>query len=84
MRFITGPGGNIVSAGRTDTLNGGSDLYPLATLKWARGNGNWLAYTMAGIPVGAYDPNRLANMGLNHWSLDAGGGCTYFDAKGWA
>jgi len=61
---------------RTDTVEGGSDLYPLATLKWNGGNRNWLAYAMGGIPLGAYQVGRLANIGLNHWSLDAGGGYT--------
>lgn len=78
---ITGPGGTPNSASRTDKVEGGSDLYPLATLRWNRGNGNWLAYTMAGVPVGAYEVGRLANIGLNHWSLDAGGGYTYLDAN---
>jgi hypothetical protein len=78
---ITGPAGNAINRSRTDTVEGGSDLYPLATLKWNRGNGNWLAYTMAGVPTGAYQKGRLANIGLNHWSLDAGGGYTYLDAK---
>lgn len=78
---ITGPRGNTINLSRTDTVEGGSDLYPLATLKWNRGNGNWLAYAMGGIPVGAYQVGRLANIGLNHWSLDAGGGYTYLDGK---
>ena len=36
---------------------------------------------MGGVPVGAYEVGRLANIGLNHWSLDAGGGYTYLDTK---
>ena len=78
---ITGPRGNTINRSRTDTVEGGADLYPLATLKWTDGNSNWLAYTMGGVPVGAYEVGRLANIGLNHWSLDAGGGYTYLDAK---
>jgi hypothetical protein len=78
---LTGPGGNTINRSRTDTVEGGADLYPLATIKWTQGNGNWLAYTMGGVPVGAYEVGRLANIGLNHWSLDAGGGYTYLDAK---
>ena len=62
-------------------MEGGGDLYPLATLRWTQGNNNWLAYAMGGVPVGAYQVGRLANIGLNHWSLDAGGGYTYLDAK---
>ncbi len=40
-----------------------------------------MAYTMAGVPVGSYELGRLSNLGTNHWSLDAGGGYTYLDAK---
>lgn len=78
---ITGPRGNTINRSRTDTVEGGSDLYPLASLKWNRGNGNWLAYAMGGIPTGAYQVGRLANIGLNHWSIDAGAGYTYLDTK---
>ena len=78
---LTGPGGNTINRSRTDTVEGGGDLYPLATLRWTQGNSNWLAYAMGGVPVGAYQVGRLANIGLNHWSLDAGGGYTYLDAK---
>lgn len=78
---ITGPQGNTINLSRTDTVEGGSDLYPMAQLKWNSGNSNWLAYAMGGVPVGAYDVGRLANIGLNHWSLDAGAGYTYLDAK---
>jgi hypothetical protein len=78
---ITGPQGNPVNLSRSDTVEGGSDLYPMATLKWSRGNSNWLAYAMAGIPVGAYELGRLANIGINHWSLDAGAGYTYLDPE---
>jgi hypothetical protein len=31
--------------------------------------------------VGAYKKGRLANVGINHWAVDAGGGYTYFDQK---
>ena len=77
---VTGPLGNTISARRTDTLTGGSDLYGLGTLKWHEGNNNYLAYTMFGVPTGAYQLGRLANAGINHWSIDGGGGYTYLDA----
>jgi hypothetical protein len=77
---VTGPLGNTISAKRTDTLTGGSDLYDLGTLKWHEGNNNYLAYTMFGVPTGAYQLGRLANAGTNHWSIDGGGGYTYLDA----
>src|SRR5688572_26337946 len=78
---ITGPQGNPINVGRTDTVSGGGDLYAMGTLKWAQGKNNWLAYLNAGIPVGAYQVGRLANIGINHWSVDAGGGYTYLDTE---
>ncbi len=78
---ITGPQGNTINLSRTDTVEGGADLYPMATLKWNRGNDNWMAYAVGGVPVGAYELGRLANIGLNHWSIDAGAGYTYLDPK---
>ena len=76
---LTGPYGTTLSGGSSDSVTGGGDLFPQGTLKWSDGNNNFLAYTMAGIPTGAYQVNRLANIGLNHWSIDAGGGYTYVD-----
>ncbi|UVJ46290.1 transporter [Pseudomonas sp. LS1212] len=78
---ITGPRGRSFSGGVDDSLNGGSDLYLLGTLKWNHGVHNFMAYSMGNIPVGAYDPDRLVNIGLGHASLDAGGGYTYFDKE---
>lgn len=78
---LTGPRGRSFSGGTDDTLKGGSDLYLLGTLKWNHGVHNFMAYSMGNLPVGAYDPDRLVNIGLGHASLDAGGGYTYFDKK---
>ena len=58
-----------------------ADLYPLGTVKWNNGIHNYMAYVMAGVPVGSYEVGRLANIGSNHWSVDVGGGYTYFDKK---
>ena len=57
------------------------DLAPLATLKWNQGVNNYMTYVTAGIPVGAYNPRSLANIGVGFWSVDAGGGYTYSDDK---
>jgi hypothetical protein len=78
---VAGPSGNTFTGTRTDTVSGGSDLYGLGTLKWHDGNNNYLAYTMFGAPTGAYQLGRLANLSTNHWSIDGGGGYTYFDAQ---
>lgn len=76
---LTGPGGAALSGNASDSLTAVGDLYPAASLRWNEGNHNWLAYTQAGMPVGAYQAGRLANMGVNHWSADLGGGYTYLN-----
>ena len=78
---VTDALGNTVFRSRTDKLTGGSDLYPLGTLKWNDGVNNWMVYGMGDIPVGAYAVGRLANIGINHAAIDGGGGYTYFDPK---
>jgi hypothetical protein len=78
---LTGPNGGTLTGSEDDTRTGFGDLYPTFSLKWNRGVHNLMAYGMAGVPVGAYDESRLANIGTNHWSLDAGGGYTYLDDK---
>ena len=77
----TGPAGRGFSGGTDDALKGGSDIYGLGTLKWNYGVHNLMVYSMGNLPVGAYDPDRLVNIGLGHAALDAGGGYTYFDKK---
>ena len=78
---LTAPGGAALSGSQRDTETGIGDLYPSATLKWNRGVHNSMIYTMAGVPVGDYDKNNLANLGANHWALDLGGGYTYLDQE---
>ena len=79
---LTGPLGGALSAARSDSATGISDLYPIASLKWQVGRHNFMAYTMASAPTGAYDPNRLAGVGLGHWALDAGMGYTFLSTGG--
>jgi hypothetical protein len=78
---LSGPGGNSISVSRADSLTGMADLYPTGTVKWTNGVHNTMAYVAGGVPVGAYQVGRLANLGTNHWSVDAGGGYTYLDPK---
>lgn len=68
-----------ISGERSDSVSGGSDLYGQGTLQWNEGVNNYMVYGMFGAPVGAVD--RLANLGLSHWSVDAGAGYTWFDKK---
>lgn len=70
-----------LSASRSDSVFGGSDLYPTAQLFWSIGNHNFMIYLAGGIPVGSYDPNRLSNIGIGHGAIDGGGAYTYFNMK---
>jgi hypothetical protein len=40
-----------------------------------------MVYATAAVPVGVYDPTRLATMGLGHWATDAGAGYTYLNEQ---
>jgi hypothetical protein len=51
----------------------------MVSLKWHDGVHNWMTYATGDIPVGAYDPNRLANLGIGHGAIDGGGGYTYLN-----
>ena len=76
-----GPLGFTTSAGRTDTTTGFGDLVPQASLRWNFGVHNVMTYITGDIPVGAYDPNRLANLGIGHGAIDGGAGYTYFNPQ---
>jgi hypothetical protein len=69
------------SASRSDSLFGGSDLYPTAQLFWNFGVHNVLAYLAGDIPVGSYNPSRLSNIGIGHGAIDGGGAYTYLNTK---
>jgi hypothetical protein len=82
---VTGPGGGVLPFSRFDSINSSliafGDLLPMFQLKWNAGVHNYMTYVTGDIPVGAYQSDRLANLGLGHWVIDAGGGYTYFDPK---
>ena len=63
----------------SDSLTSVGDLYPQATLKWNAGVHNFMTYVTGDIPVGAYDPARLSNLGIGHAAIDGGGGYTFFN-----
>jgi len=63
----------------SDTVVGFGDLYPLASLKWNAGVHNFMTYVTGDIPVGNYSSTSLANLGLGHGAVDAGGGYTYLN-----
>ena len=62
-----------------DSITSVGDLYPMATLKWNAGVHNYMTYVTGDIPVGAYDPSRLANIGIGHGAIDFGAGYTYLN-----
>jgi hypothetical protein len=76
-----GPLGLAVGGARTDSVTGFGDLYPQASLRWNQGVNNFMTYVTGDIPVGSYNPNRLANLGIGHGAVDAGGGYTYFNPQ---
>ena len=65
----------------TDARGGVADLYPLASLRWNSGVNNFMVYMMGDVPVGTYDPARLANIGIGHGAIDGGIGYTYLDPQ---
>jgi hypothetical protein len=66
------------------SISGLGDLAPEVTMKWTSGVNNFLAYVGTNVPIGQFNPSRLANIGFGHWVIDAGGGYTFYDQKtGW-
>ena len=85
-----GPGSNTTTAyasvtnpniefNRANSVNGGTDVYPLASLAWNKGNNNFMTYVTGDIPVGTYSTTSLASLGIGHAAVDAGGGYTYLN-----
>jgi len=81
---LTSPAGPISfsrSPSISDSVMGFGDLYPFFSVKWNAGVNNYMTYIAGDIPVGAYDPARLSNIGIGHGAVDGGVGYTYFDPK---
>jgi hypothetical protein len=71
-----------LSLSHSDSLWGGSDLYPTAQLFWNRGGvNNFMAYLTGDIPVGRCNPDSLASIGIGHGAIDGGGAYTYLNTK---
>ena len=66
----------------SDQVTGFGDLAPQASLRWKAGVHNFMTYATGNIPVGAYNPARLSNIGIGHSALDGGVGYTYLDEAG--
>jgi hypothetical protein len=73
------PGG--YGLNRSNSVTGGSDIFPLASLSWNKGNNNYMTYITGNIPTGTYSPSSLATVGLGHAAVDVGGGYTYLNGK---
>ncbi|MFO1108045.1 MAG: transporter [Bradyrhizobium sp.] len=78
---VTGPLGNTLSGSREQSLTAFGDLIPQATLKWNKGVHNFMLYGTGDVPIGAYDLNRISNLGIGHGAIDFGGGYTYFNPQ---
>ena len=66
---------------RTDELWGITDLYPTVSLAWNAGVNNFMVYATGDGPVGSYNSQRLANIGIGHGAVDWGAGYTYLNPK---
>jgi hypothetical protein len=79
------PGVGASPFSRFDSINSSiiafGDLIPQFALRWNAGVNNYMTYVTADLPVGAYQSTRLANLGIGHWAIDAGGGYTYFNPQ---
>jgi len=64
-----------------DTLWGFGDLLPIFSLRWNAGVNNYMVYLTGDVPVGAYNPSRLSNIGIGHGAVDGGFGYTYLNPK---
>jgi hypothetical protein len=79
---LTATAGSIVATRSgviPDTLTSYGDVVPTATLRWNQGVNNYMVYVTGDIPAGDYSPVRLANTGIGHGTIDAGGAYTYLN-----
>jgi hypothetical protein len=65
----------------SQTVSGLTDVTPGTTLGWTHGTDYWLVYLTGGIPIGSYDSQRQANIGIGHAAIDAGGGYTHYSPR---
>jgi hypothetical protein len=78
-----GLGGPGFTIGRslTETSSGFGDILPMASLRWNFGVHNFMTYLTGNLTTGVYHSQSIANVGIGHNAIDAGGGYTYFDDK---
>jgi hypothetical protein len=83
---LTGPGGvTIPFRPRFDSISatawGFGDVEPIFQLRWNSGVNSYMTYVTGDIPAGVYSSSSLANLGIGHGAIDAGGGYTYFNPQ---
>lgn len=78
---LTGPAGNIISAGRQDDDFAFGDVVPGATLGWHDGNWHWNVGLLINAPVGYWKKGNLSNIGFNRWAFDTNAAVTWLDPK---
>ena len=64
-----------------DSMTAIGDLSPMVAQKWVWDVHNLMVYGAGNVPIGNYDPSRLATTGLGRWAVDGGLGYTYYDDK---
>jgi hypothetical protein len=70
------------SSFQSDSMTAAGDIAPMASLAWNVGSHNFETYVTANVPVGAYDPTRLAGIGLGFWAIDGGAAYTFANSAG--
>jgi len=73
--------GATIATNRSDSVSGMTDLNPAVSVAWSKDFHNWMVYVSGNIPTGTYDSTHLANIGIGHGAVDAGGGYTYLNTK---
>ena len=58
-----------------------ADLLPFFKLRWNAGVNNYMVYVTGDVPVGAYNPSRLSNIGIGRGTVDGGFGYTYLNPQ---
>ena len=76
-----GPFGFALSGAASDAITGLGDVAPMFSLRWNSGVNNYMTYISGNIQAGRYEPDRLANLGIGHQAVDAGGAYTYFNPE---
>jgi hypothetical protein len=76
-----GPLSVVRSVSISDERWGFSDFGVQGNLRWNHGVHNFMTYAAVNAPTGTYDASRLANFGIGHWAIDAGGGYTYLNPQ---